>query len=174
MTIWHQQKRWVFFFQFRTPSGHMCARNQPHTHSHTLSLYKKRWFAGRYIRWNGQDTIRLPGTGSRPRETTAGLSCLPFSCLLLSGAAANCHGPGFAAHSIEKDVDNAWTRTTIMGYGGVFVGGNQGWWDRDGVRGGRERQGLFATNRGALGRQDALVHRIQLRVQRVSIVSLRG
>ena len=38
------------------------------THSHTLSLYKKRWFAGRYIRWNGQDTIRLPGTGSRPER----------------------------------------------------------------------------------------------------------
>ena len=61
---------------------HCGARNQPHTHSHTLSLYKKRGFAGRYIRWNGQDTIRLPGTGSRPRETTAGLSCL-LTILLL-------------------------------------------------------------------------------------------
>ena len=47
-----------------------------------------------------------------------------------------------------------------MGSGDVVVEGNQGWWDRDGVRGGRERQGVLATNRGALGRQDALVHRI--------------
>ena len=51
-----------------------------------------------------------------------------------------------------------------MGSGDVFVGGNQGWRDRDGGRGGRERERVLATNRGALGRQDALVHRIQLRV----------
>ena len=136
------------------------------THTVTLSLCTRRGGlrAGTYVGMGRTRSACREPALAREKPLPGRVACLPFSCFLLSGAAANCHGPGFAAHSIERDADNAWTGTTIMGSGDVFVRGNQGWWDRDGVRGGRERQGVLATNRGALGRQDALVHRIQLRV----------